>query len=91
MVSAIEAGLTTALQPARDLPGVADVRVCGAIGVIECHEPVDLTVATQAALAGGVWLRPFRNLVYAMPPYVCTPEEIARIGSAMVGVVHALT
>jgi adenosylmethionine-8-amino-7-oxononanoate aminotransferase len=52
---------------------------------------VDLTVATPAALAQGVWLRPFRNLVYAMPPYVCTPEQIAQIGAAMVGVVRALT
>lgn len=90
-VAGIRAGLTAALEPARDLPGVADVRVCGAIGVIECRQPVDLALATPAALAQGVWLRPFRNLVYAMPPYVCTPEEIARIGAAMVGVVRALT
>lgn len=90
-VAKIGSGLTAALEPARGLPGVADVRVCGAIGVIECREPVDLAVATPAALAHGVWLRPFRNLVYAMPPYVCTPGEIARIGAAMVGVVRALT
>jgi adenosylmethionine-8-amino-7-oxononanoate aminotransferase len=90
-VAQIGAGLTAALEPARGLPGVTDVRVCGAIGVIECREPVDLAVATPAALAHGVWLRPFRNLVYAMPPYVCTPDEIARIGAAMVGVVRALT
>jgi adenosylmethionine-8-amino-7-oxononanoate aminotransferase len=89
-VAEIGAGLTAALEPARDLPGVADVRVCGAIGVIECEQPVDLAVATPVALAQGVWLRPFRNLVYAMPPYVCTPEEITRIGAAMVGVVRAL-
>lgn len=90
-VENIGSGLTAALEPARDLPGVADVRVCGAIGVIECEQPVDLAVATGAALSHGVWLRPFRNLVYAMPPYICTPDEIARIGAAMVGVVRALT
>ncbi|OBH19867.1 adenosylmethionine--8-amino-7-oxononanoate transaminase [Mycolicibacter sinensis] len=90
-VGGIGAALTAALEPARELPGVADVRVCGAIGVIECDRPVDLAVATPAALAQGVWLRPFRNLVYAMPPYVCTPEEVARIGAAMVGVAGALT
>ncbi|BBX22560.1 adenosylmethionine-8-amino-7-oxononanoate aminotransferase [Mycolicibacter terrae] len=90
-VAGIHSGLAAALEPARDLPGVADVRVCGAIGVIECEQPVDLAVATPVALAQGVWLRPFRNLVYAMPPYVCTPEEITRIGAAMVGVVRALT
>jgi adenosylmethionine-8-amino-7-oxononanoate aminotransferase len=90
-VAGIRSGLTAALEPARALPGVTDVRVCGAIGVIECAQAVDLAVATPAALTQGVWLRPFRNLVYAMPPYVCTPEQIAQIGAAMVGVVRALT
>lgn len=85
-VAEIAAGLADGLEPARGLPGVADVRVRGAIGVIECDRPVDLAVATPAALDRGVWLRPFRNLVYAMPPYVCTPAEIARISSAMVDI-----
>ena len=58
------------------LPGVVDVRVLGAIGVIEMDKPVDLRVATAAALEHGVWLRPFRNLIYAMPPYICTPDEM---------------
>jgi adenosylmethionine---8-amino-7-oxononanoate aminotransferase len=89
-VKEIEAGLEAGLAPARELPGVADVRVLGAIGVIEMQQPVDMRVATKAALRHGVWLRPFRNLVYAMPPYVCTPDEVARIGSAMVGVAGAL-
>jgi adenosylmethionine-8-amino-7-oxononanoate aminotransferase len=85
-VADIGAGLADGLEPARALPGVADVRVCGAIGVIECEQPVDLAVATPAALDKGVWLRPFRNLVYAMPPFICTPDEIAQIASAMVEV-----
>jgi adenosylmethionine-8-amino-7-oxononanoate aminotransferase len=87
----IEEGLVVGLAPARELAGVADVRVLGAIGVIEMREPVNMKVATEAALRHGVWLRPFRNLVYAMPPYVCTPDEVAKIGSAMVGVARALT
>lgn len=90
-VAQIGAGLRSWLQPARILPGVTDVRVCGAIGVIELDYPVDLAVATRVALEHGVWLRPFRNLIYAMPPYICTPDEIARIGTAMVGVARALT
>jgi adenosylmethionine-8-amino-7-oxononanoate aminotransferase len=65
---------------------VVDVRVRGAIGVIECDRPVDLAVATPAALDHGVWLRPFRNLVYAMPPYICSGAEVAQITSAMVEV-----
>jgi adenosylmethionine-8-amino-7-oxononanoate aminotransferase len=85
-VAEINAGLATGLAPARTLPGVTDVRVCGAIGVIECDRPVDLAVATPAALDRGVWLRPFRNLVYAMPPFICAPEEIAQVTSAMVEV-----
>ena len=90
-VRAIEAGLRDGLAPAAELPGVADVRVLGAIGVIEMDRPVDLRVATPAALDHGVWLRPFRNLVYVMPPYICTPEEVSQITSAMVGVARALT
>lgn len=85
-VAEIAEGLADGLQPARALPGITDVRVCGAIGVIEFDRPVDLAVATPAALDSGVWLRPFRNLIYAMPPYICSPDEIAQIASAMVEV-----
>jgi adenosylmethionine-8-amino-7-oxononanoate aminotransferase len=90
-VSAIERGLRAGLAPAAAMPGVADVRVLGAIGVVEMDKPVDLRVATPAALERGVWLRPFRNLIYVMPPYICTPDEIDQITSAMVGVARALT
>jgi adenosylmethionine-8-amino-7-oxononanoate aminotransferase len=86
VVAQISAGLMAGLEPALALPAVTDVRVCGAIGVIECDRPVDLTVATPAALDRGVWLRPFRNLVYAMPPFICTPAEITQVTSAMVDV-----
>ena len=93
-VSAIERGLRDGLAPARALPGVTDVRVLGAIGVIELDRPLDaarMRVATETALEHRVWLRPFRNLVYAMPPYICTDDEIEQITSAMVGVARALT
>lgn len=85
-VTEIGAGLAAGLEPARDLPGVTDVRVLGAIGVIETREPVDLAVATPVALDHGVWLRPFRNLIYAMPPFVCTPGQVQQITAAMVAV-----
>ena len=90
-VGVLEAGLDDGLAPARSMPGVADVRVLGGIGVIEMERPVDMAVATATALQHRVWLRPFRNLVYVMPPYVCTPDEVGQITSAMVGVARALT
>jgi adenosylmethionine---8-amino-7-oxononanoate aminotransferase len=90
-VAELERGLTAGLAPAGDIAGVADVRVLGGIGVIELDRPVDMRVATETALKHGVWLRPFRNLVYAMPPYICTPAEVEQLTSAMVEVARALT
>ncbi|NIH80137.1 adenosylmethionine--8-amino-7-oxononanoate transaminase [Amycolatopsis viridis] len=57
----------------------ADVRVLGAVGVVQLDHQVDVVKATEAALAEGVWIRPFRDLIYTMPPYVCTDDDIARI------------
>jgi adenosylmethionine-8-amino-7-oxononanoate aminotransferase len=82
-VAAIQHGLRDGLVGVENLPGVADVRVLGGIGVVEMLEPVDMQRATDAAVAEGVWLRPFGKLVYAMPPYVCTPDDVARIGAAL--------
>ncbi len=65
------------------------VRVSGAVGVVQLDHPVDVVAATEAALAAGVWLRPFRDLVYAMPPYPCTPEEIGTITRAMAAAAEA--
>ncbi|WP_233608680.1 adenosylmethionine--8-amino-7-oxononanoate transaminase [Nocardia stercoris] len=83
-VADIEAGLRAGLAPARAVPGVADVRVLGAIGVVELDGPVDMRSATRAAVDAGVWLRPFRNLVYTMPPFISTPEDVAAIANAVV-------
>jgi adenosylmethionine---8-amino-7-oxononanoate aminotransferase len=82
-VQAIEHGLRAGLQPARALPGVTDVRVLGAIGVVQLSHEVDMTAATAAAVAHGVWLRPFRDLVYAMPPYVIGEADLTRVTDAM--------
>ncbi|MDY6998818.1 MAG: adenosylmethionine--8-amino-7-oxononanoate transaminase [Actinomycetota bacterium] len=90
-VRRIEAGLAGGLAQADTLPNVVDVRVLGAIGVLELDRPVDLRIATPAAIDLGVWLRPFRNLIYVMPPYICTDTDIEQITSAMVGVARALT
>jgi adenosylmethionine-8-amino-7-oxononanoate aminotransferase len=82
-VARIEAGLRAGLAGAGEVPGVADVRVLGAIGVLQLDHEVDMAAATAAAAAAGVWLRPFRDLVYAMPPYVTGEEDLARICAAM--------
>jgi adenosylmethionine---8-amino-7-oxononanoate aminotransferase len=89
-VEAISRGLTSGLAAARGLPGVADVRVLGAIGVIETVEPVDVPALQEIIMAHGVWLRPFRNLIYTMPPYACTPGEVGRISAAMLAAARAL-
>ncbi|MBD0023000.1 adenosylmethionine--8-amino-7-oxononanoate transaminase [Gordonia pseudamarae] len=78
-VAQISAGLTAGLDPLRGVPGVRDVRVLGAIGVVQLDAPVDMTAATGAAVDAGVWLRPFRDLIYTMPPFLCTDGDIAAI------------
>ncbi|WP_186628121.1 adenosylmethionine--8-amino-7-oxononanoate transaminase [Rhodococcus sp. BP22] len=88
-VAALESGLRSGLAPAQALSGVADVRVRGGIGVIEMKEPVDMQLATDTAVAHGVWLRPFGRLVYAMPPYVCEKQDVERIATAMVAIASA--
>jgi adenosylmethionine-8-amino-7-oxononanoate aminotransferase len=88
-VASIERGLQAGLAPARELAGVRDVRVLGAIGVIELDRPVDMVGATAAAVEHGVWLRPFRDLVYAMPPYVTGAEDLAIVCQAMVAAAAA--
>jgi adenosylmethionine---8-amino-7-oxononanoate aminotransferase len=78
-VKRIEAGLRAGLAGAN-----GEVRVLGAIGVVQLDHPVDGEAATRAAVNEGVWLRPFRDLIYTMPPYVTSDEDIASIARAVV-------
>lgn len=82
-VARVSAGLRSGLAPAAALPGVADVRVQGAIGVVQLEREVDVAVATAAAVERGVWLRPFRDLVYAMPPYVMDDADVTIVAAAV--------
>ncbi len=84
-VKRIEHGLRVGLEPARELPGVSDVRVLGAIGVVQLEDEVDVSAATAASVERGVWLRPFRDLVYTMPPYVISDEDLSKVAKAVVG------
>ncbi len=82
-VARIAAQLEAELAPARTWAGVRDVRVLGAIGVIELDHAVDMAAATQAALAQRAWLRPFGRLIYTMPPYIASAQEVHCITQAM--------
>ncbi|MGD0810204.1 MAG: adenosylmethionine--8-amino-7-oxononanoate transaminase [Acidimicrobiales bacterium] len=82
-VERVHAGLRQGLTPARSLPGISDVRVLGAIGVIQLDHQVDVAAATDAAVERGVWVRPFRDLIYTMPAYITTDADLATIGAAL--------
>ncbi|MBT8341510.1 MAG: adenosylmethionine--8-amino-7-oxononanoate transaminase [Desulfatitalea sp.] len=82
-ISAIETQLKRELSACAGLPHVADIRVIGAVGVIELDRPVDMRAAVPRFVAQGVWIRPFGRLVYIMPPYIIAPEELSRLTTAM--------
>ncbi|GAA4679253.1 adenosylmethionine--8-amino-7-oxononanoate transaminase [Gordonia humi] len=82
-VPQIEAGLSAGLEPLRGLDGVADVRVRGAIGVVALDRDVDMVAATDAVLDAGVWLRPFRNLIYTMPPLIVDDADLATLTAGL--------
>ncbi|WP_434743709.1 adenosylmethionine--8-amino-7-oxononanoate transaminase [Micromonospora sp. SH-82] len=88
-VSRLGAGLRAGLEPLRAAPGVHDVRVLGGIGVVQVDRQVDVPAATAAAVECGVWLRPFRDLVYVMPPYVTDDADLARITAGVAAAVAA--
>ncbi len=82
-VTNIEKTLQEYLDVCRELPGVADVRVLGAIGVVEMTEAVDVDSIQQQLVAQGVWLRPFGRLIYTMPAYIMTVEQVKKLCSAI--------
>ncbi|MEV0337205.1 adenosylmethionine--8-amino-7-oxononanoate transaminase [Nocardia sp. NPDC050717] len=88
-VARIESELRAGLEPLAGLPGVADVRVLGAIGVVQLDRPVDMRAATAAAVDAGAWLRPFRDLIYTMPPFISSTDDIATITGAVRSAVKA--
>lgn len=90
-IERIGRGLREGLTPAAELAAVADVRQLGAIGVIETVEPLPMDALQAVVLERGVWIRPFGKLVYTMPPYISTDDDIAQLTAAMVDAVDRVS
>ena len=89
-VAEIAGGLERGLAPCREMRGVGDVRVLGAIGVVELEERVDMSVVQPAFVEEGVWVRPFGRLVYLMPPFIIEQDDVEALTAAVCRVVDRL-
>ncbi len=88
-VAGLENSLRAGLAPCATLPGVADVRVLGGIGVVETRQPVNTAALQAYFVEQGVWIRPFNRLIYLMPPFISPAEDVARLCEAVQGALRA--
>jgi adenosylmethionine-8-amino-7-oxononanoate aminotransferase len=88
-VQTIEAALREGLEPCRNAPGVVDVRIKGAIGVVQLREIKDVTALRRQFIERGVWIRPFGNIVYLTPAFTVTADELASLTKGICAVLNA--
>lgn len=88
-IARLQQGLEQGLAPCRNFKHVAEVRVLGAIGVVEMKEPVDMKEIQPRFVEAGVWVRPFGKLIYLMPPFIMEHEDLATLTKAVVEVVRS--
>lgn len=88
-IQRIETQLVKGFAPCQQLHNVQDVRVLGAIGVVEMKQPVDMQLIQQQFVDAGVWVRPFGQLVYVMPPYIMTNQQLEFLCDAIFNVLNA--
>lgn len=87
-IAHIESRLRDLLAPAADVDGVKEVRVLGAIGVVEMKEPVDLASFQRQCVERGIWVRPFGTRVYIMPPYIISDEDLTTLANEMIAIIR---
>ena len=89
-IARIQEGLIRGLSPLKSNSAVADVRILGAIGVVEMKEEVNMSAVQKACIEQGIWLRPFGKLIYTMPPFISSDSEIAMLTNGINTVINQL-
>ena len=90
-ISRIEKQLVAGLEPCQALDVVEDVRVLGAIGVVELVNPVDMATVQSLFVEAGVWIRPFGKLVYLMPPFIIQNDDLEKLTTSIVDIVSNIS
>jgi adenosylmethionine-8-amino-7-oxononanoate aminotransferase len=89
-VKQIEQSLKAGLEPCKHYSQVKDVRVLGAIGVVELHQPVNMKIIQTQFVEAGVWIRPFNNLIYLMPPYIIKKDDLNILIDSITSIVSTI-